>query len=452
MNGQSILSFPPDFVWGAATAAYQIEGAWNEDGKGPSIWDTFVRRPGKVYRNDTGDIAADHYHRWPQDIQLMAELGLKAYRFSVSWSRILPEGRGTVSPAGLDFYDRLVDGLLAQGIQPFVTLFHYDLPQALQDLGGWGDRETAYHFAEYAALLAQRLGDRVTGWITHNEPEVVAMNGHFTGEHAPGLQDPFMALRVAYHLLVSHGLAVQALRAALPASAQVGITLNMNPVYPASDTEADLLAAHRVDTVINRLFIEPVMLGRFPADAETIFQQMLPEPQAGDFESASAPLDFIGLNYYTRVVIRQDPDIPLVQASQIQPVGNEYSQMWEIYPQGLYDLLHEVWQKYHPAAIYITENGVPVPDGIDFDGRVRDGRRIRYLYDHLAQAHRALAEAIPLKGYFVWSLMDNFEWAHGYRMRFGLFYVDYENGLARTIKDSGRWYSQVIRQNGLTLT
>lgn len=452
MSTPSLLSFPPNFTWGAATAAYQIEGAWDEDGRSPSIWDTFVRRPGKIYRGDTGDVAADHYHRWPQDVQIMVELGLKAYRFSVSWSRVLPEGRGEVNQAGLDFYDRLVDALLAHGIQPFVTLFHYDLPQVLQDQGGWADRETANRFAEYAAILAQRLGDRVTGWITHNEPEVVAMNGHYTGEHAPGLQDPFIALRVAYNLIVSHGLALQALRAALPASAQVGITLNINPVYPASASEIDRLAARRVDTVLNRLFIEPVMHGRFPPEAEAIFHQMLPEPQPGDFEAASAPLDFLGLNYYTRLMIRHDPEVPLLEASQVLPEGNEYSQMWEIYPQSLYELLHQIWQDYRPANIYITENGVPVPDGIDFDGRVRDERRIRYLHDHLFQAHRALSDGIPLRGYFVWSLIDNFEWAHGYRMRFGLVYVDYENELRRTIKDSGRWYARVIRQNGLALT
>ena len=444
----AIQPFPAGFTWGAATSAYQIEGAWDQAGKGLSIWDTFSRQPGKTFRGATGEIAAGHYQRWPEDVRLMAELGLNAYRFSVAWARIFPAGAGPVNPAGLDFYDRLVDALLAQGIQPYLTLYHYDLPQALQDLGGWAAPETGHYFANYAHTLAKRLGDRVKAWITLNEPEVIALNGHFLGDHAPGLQDPLVALQVANNLLLSHGLAVQALRAALPGAAQVGIALNLTPVEPASPSQEDLAAARRIDAVINRLFIEPLYLGHVPQEAQELFGPFLPALSPQDLQRIAVPLDFLGINYYTRAVICHDPDIPLIQASQVQPSGSDYSQMWEIYPPGLYALLERVWNDYRPARILITENGIPVPDGLDFDGRVRDDRRTHYLAAHLVQVQRAIAAGIPVQGYFVWSLLDNFEWALGYQMRFGLIYVDFETQ-KRTIKDSGRWYAGVIRKNGL---
>jgi len=443
-----ILTFPKDFIWGVATSAYQIEGAWDQDGRGPSIWDTFSHTPGKIYQDQNGDIAADHYHRWQEDIRLMAQLGLKAYRFSISWPRILPQGKGKINPAGLDFYDRLVDGLLENGIEPFPTLFHWDLPQALQDQGGWGERQTAYYFADYASAVSERLSDRVTHWITHNEPFVAAILGHFTGEHAPGEQDISLALKATHHLLLSHGLAVQALRTSASSSLQVGITLNLETIHPASPSQEDREAAWRFDGIINRMFLDPIFRGEYPDDTLSMFQPFFKGILPGDLEQISIPINFLGINSYSRAVIRHDPDFPLVNVSQVLPVGNEYSMMWEIYPSGLYELLNRVWRDYHPSVIYITENGVPVPDDQDRDGRVRDYRRIRYLRDHIIQAHRALMEGVPLHGYVVWSLLDNFEWAYGYRMRFGLIYVDF-NSLERTIKESGRWYADVIEHNGV---
>jgi beta-glucosidase len=447
-----ILKFPPGFVWGAITSAYQIEGAWNEDGKGPSIWDTFAHTPGRIERGETADLAVDHYHRWPEDIALMEELGLQAYCFSIAWPRVLPDGAGQPNQAGLDFYDRLVDGLVAKQITPYAMLYHWDLPQALQDRGGWGVRSTAQAFSDYAHLAARRLGDRVPFWITHNEPMVAALAGHFTGELAPGIQDPSIAALAAHHLLLSHGLATQALRAELPGSARLGLILNITPTYPATDTEEDRQAAWRYDGIANRLFLDPVFKGAYPADMVDMLGPFFPEIQPGDLETIAAPLDFIGLNYYMRAVMRHDPQVPILQAAEVYrpPSGSEYSQMWEIYPPGMYDMLTRIQADYHPAAVYITENGVCVPDGVDFDGRVRDERRIRYLRSHLAQVQKAIAAGVPLKGYFHWTLMDNFDWAFGYRMRFGLVYVDFENQ-KRIIKDSGRWYARVIRQNGLDL-
>jgi beta-glucosidase len=447
MSQDSLARFPPDFIWGVATSAYQIEGAWNETGKGPSIWDTFTRKPGKIFKDQNGEIAVDHYHRYREDIQIMADLGIPTYRFSVAWPRVQPDGQGMINETGLDFYDRLVDAILEKSIRPYLTLYHYDLPQALQDLGGWPSRDTAYRFADYAGLVARRLGDRVSNWITLNEPQVSAMAGYFFGEHAPGVQNPIAALQAGYHLLLAHGLAVEALRTSLTPGAQIGIALNLNPVYPASDTEEDRQAAFRTDVVINRTFLEPLMTGHFPQAVETLFGPFFPEQQPEDMQRIGAPLDFLGINYYSRVVMRHDPDFPIINASQVFPDGNEYSQMWEIYPEGLYQLLQWVWKDYQPAHILISENGVPVADGLDLDERVRDYRRIRYLRDHLIQVHRLIQDGIPVEGYFVWSLMDNFEWAHGYSKRFGIVYVDFDS-LERRVKDSGAWYAQLIRENG----
>lgn len=440
--------FPVGFRWGTATAAYQIEGAWNEDGRGLSIWDTFSHTPGKTYHGATGDVAADHYHRWQEDVALMAELGLNAYRFSIAWPRIIPTGTGPVNPAGLDFYDRLVDALLARGIEPYITLYHWDLPQALEERGGWPVRETAFAFGEYARVVAERLSDRVTHWITLNEPWVAAMGGYFAGEHAPGRREPAAAFAAVHHLLLAHGEAVAAIRAAARRPVQVGITLNLSDVQPASASELDQAAAFRFDAALNQLFLDPLYRGAYP---EAMLPQLSTRAgliQPGDLERIAAPLDFLGVNYYSRDVIRHDPEFPVIQASAVQPVGNEYSQMWEIYPEGLYHMLTRVWRDYRPAVLYVTENGIPVADAPDADGRVRDERRIRYLRDHVAQCHRALEAGVPLRGYFVWSLLDNFEWAYGYQMRFGLIYVDYETQ-ARIMKDSGRWYAEVVRQNGL---
>jgi beta-glucosidase len=448
MTNNSFLQFPPGFLWGAATSAYQIEGSWNEEGRGASIWDTFSHTPGKTYAGHHGDVAAGHYQHWKDDVGLIAELGLQTYRFSIAWPRILPLGSGAINPAGLDFYDRLVDELLAHGVQPFVTLYHWDLPQALQDTGGWVNRQTASLFAEYAHIVAARLGDRVKYWVTHNEPLVMAMSGHLLGDHAPGIQDPFTALQVGNHLLLSHGLAVEALRAGLPGEAQIGITLNLNPFYPATESREDRLAAGRAEALMNGLFLEPLFHGRMPQELYDLFGPMLPMPSAEDLNKICVPLDFLGINYYSRVVVRHDAGMMLGQASQVHPEGSEYSQMWEIYPPGLSELLLNTWNCYHPPQIFITENGIPVPDGLDFDGRVRDYRRIHYLREHIIQVHQAIQAGVLVKGYLVWSLLDNFEWAYGYQMRFGLVYVNFET-LQRTIKESGRWYAGVIRANGL---
>lgn len=451
MTAKTFLRFPEGFLWGTATSAYQIEGVWNEDGKGLSIWDTFVRQPGKIYRGDRGDVAADHYHRWQEDIRLMVEIGLKAYRFSVSWPRVLPQGTGAVNPAGLGFYDRLVDGLLAHGIEPVLTLFHWDLPQTLQDAGGWPRRETAEHFAHYARLVCEALSDRVSVWITHNEPFVAAAAGYLMGEHAPGLQDPAAALAAGHHLLLSHGLAVEALRETARRPLRIGITLNLNPVHAASSSEADQRAARRYDGAINRLALDPLLRGSYPEDVLRLFGPVFPDVPPADLRWIAAPLDFLGVNYYSRSVVRDDPQALLVQATPVLPEGHEYSQMWEIYPPGMHELLTRIWKDYgagHPGLqILVTENGVPVPDGVDWDGRVRDQRRVRYLRDHLAQVHRAIADGVPVGGYFVWSQTDNFEWSSGYQMRFGLVYVDFDTQ-KRTIKESGRWYARVIRENG----
>jgi beta-glucosidase len=442
------ISFPPGFVWGAATASYQIEGAWQADGKGESIWDRFSHTPGKIEHGHTGDVACDHYYRWREDIGLMQELGLHAYRFSIAWPRVLPAGRGAVNAAGLDFYDQLVDGLLAAGIQPYVTLYHWDLPQALQDLGGWTNRDVAHWFADYADIVSRRLGDRVQHWITHNEPWVAAFMGEMLGVHAPGNQDLGRALATAHHLLLSHGLALEPLRANAGPAARLGVTLNLTAAYPASDRSEDEAAAQRMDGFINRWFLDPLCRGRYPEDILAQFEGQMIEPQADDMAIISRPFDFLGVNYYTRSVCKAARDEQL-QVDVVKQPGEHTEMGWEVYPEGLYDLLMRVQRDYAPGSVYITENGAAFVDLLDGEGQIRDTRREAYLRQHFAQAQRALAAGAPLHGYFVWSLMDNFEWGYGYGKRFGLVYVDYATQ-ARTIKQSGRWFSQVTRQNGLT--
>ena len=445
----NILRFPEGFVWGAATSAYQIEGGVAEGGRGPSIWDTFCRSECKVFQGHTGDVACDHYHRYAEDVELMRSLGLHAYRFSIAWPRILPEGRGEVNPEGLDFYDRLVDALLAAGIQPFATLYHWDLPQALQDAGGWASRDTVGAFCEYADAVSRRLGDRVKNWITHNEPWVVAFLGHAWGRHAPGLQDMATALQVAHHLLLSHGESVPILRENGGAGAQVGITLNLAPVHPASPAAKDVAAARRRDGYLNRWFLDPLFKGTYPEDMLALYGELAPTVRPGDMARIAAPLDFLGVNYYTRNLVRDDPESPELGSRLVTPEGAEVTEMgWEVYPQGLYELLIRLRDDYRPPAIYITENGAAFPDEATPDGRVFDPRRIAYLDGHLRQAHRAIREGVPLKGYFVWSLLDNFEWSHGYSKRFGLVYVFYPTQ-QRIVKESGYWYRRVIERNGL---
>jgi len=442
--------FPHDFMWGAATAAYQIEGGAREDGKGESIWDAFCRVPGAVRNGETGDVACDYYHRWADDVRLMSELGLRAYRFSIGWPRVLPEGVGPVNPAGLDFYDRLTDALLAANIRPFITLYHWDLPQALQDRGGWPSRESVGWFAEYVEAVSRRLGDRVHDWITHNEPWVVAMLGYASGLHAPGQRDPVAAFLAAHHLLLSHGEAVPILRRNSP-GARVGITLNLTPIHPASNTEADLAAARRKDGFVNRWFLEALYRGAYPADMLAYYGALWPLPDfpAADLARIAVPTDFLGVNYYTRHVVSHDPRGLEVQTQTVHVEGAEYTHNdWEVYPAGLSELLLRLRGEYAPPAVYLTENGAAFLDAPDANGDVNDPHRITYLRAHLLEAHKAITAGVPLRGYFVWSLMDNFEWAQGYSKRFGIVYVDYPTQ-RRLVKTGGRWYADVIRANGI---
>jgi beta-glucosidase len=440
--------FPQGFLWGSATASYQIEGAWKEDGKGESIWDRFSHTPGKVVNSDTGDVACDHYHRWPQDIAMMKSLGLQTYRLSIGWPRILPNGTGKVNPAGLDFYSRLVDGLLEAGIRPFVTLYHWDLPQTLEDRGGWPARESAYAFAEYAEVVARRLGDRVKDWITLNEPWVSAWLGYNMGVHAPGRTNMRDAILAAHHLLLGHGLAVPVIRRDSPDS-QVGITLNLSVHYPASDSEADDRAARLADGTGNRWFLDPVNKGFYPQDVIDRMGLDMSFVEFGDMQTIAAPLEFLGVNYYTRHIARSE-DIPESQnAKQTLFPGPEHTEMgWEVHPESLYVLLTRLARDYAFANYYITENGCAYVDEVGADGQVNDPKRIAYLQGHFEAAGRAIAEGVPLRGYFVWSLMDNFEWGYGYTRRFGIVYVDYETQ-ARIPKASAKWYSEVIARNGV---
>ncbi len=437
------LQFPAGFAWGAATAAYQIEGAANEDGRGPSIWDTFAHTPGRTLNGDTGDVACDHYHLYLQDVALMKELGLNSYRFSISWPRVLPTGRGVVNRAGLDFYDRLVDALLAAGIEPYATLYHWDLPQALQDQGGWLKRETCQAFADYAQVVAARLGDRVHHWITHNEPLVVAQHGYWTGFHPPAVQDSAAASQVAHHLLLAHGLALPVLRAAGDRQTQVGITLNLHPVYPASDDPADLAVARREELIYLKWFLDPLFRGAYPLDEMQAHGLEHPTVEAGDLALITQPLDFLGVNYYTRMIARGSAG-----SNELDAQAEHTTMGWEVFPDGLRVLLERVQRDYAPKAIYITENGAAFEDTLREDGTVEDERRRSYLQRHFGAAHAALQAGVPLRGYFVWSLLDNFEWTFGYMQRFGIVYTDYPTQ-QRHIKKSGYFYRDVIARNGV---
>ena len=440
--------FPLDFIWGAATASYQIEGAWQADGKGESIWDRFSHTPGKIENGDTGDIATDHYNRWPEDILLMKEMGLKAYRFSLSWPRMLPAGRGRVNQAGVDFYSRLVDGLLEAGIEPFVTLYHWDLPQALQDQGGWPNRATADAFVEYADLVTRNLGDRVKSWMTLNEPWVSAYVGYQEGRHAPGHQNLDEMLAAAHHLLLAHGTAVPVIRANVAAS-QVGIVLNLGAQVPASPSKADRAAAWQADGLLNRWYLDPLAGRGYPLDIVRLHDRPMDFVQAGDLDKIAVSLDFLGVNNYFRDVIRSTA-VPEAEnhPRTIFTEPNPTEMGWEIYPEGLYQILARVHFDYPFPAIYVTENGAAFADQVNSQGKVPDPRRIDYLHGHLEAAYRALEAGVPLRGYFVWSLLDNFEWSFGFSKRFGLIYVDYPTG-RRIPKDSAAWYRQVIANNGL---
>lgn len=445
------ISFPDGFLWGAATASYQIEGGWNEDGRSPSIWDTFSKIPGNVFHGDTGDVAADHYHHWKEDVALMKELGLPAYRFSFAWPRILPDGTGTINPKGLDFYDRLVDELLKNNILPFPTLYHWDLPQVLEDKGGWVNRQTSQYFADYASILTEHFSDRINHWITINEPFVVSMMGYHQGVFAPGIKNQTAAAAATHHLLLGHGLAVRAMRSAAKQPLQIGITLNLNNVEAASKSAEDLEAARIRDAHVNRVFLDPLFFGKYPPEVTGAMGFKFPAGYENDFPIITEPCDFLGINNYFRDVIQYDAAEVPFHYRVLQPAGSSYSEMWEIAPHGLYDLLTRLKRDYPVKSIYITENGTSVTDGVDADNRVRDARRIQYLQDYLAAVHQAIQNGIPVNGYFVWSLMDNFEWTRGYSRRFGIIFVDYENGQRRILKDSARWYSQTIRKNGFKI-
>src|SRR5919201_1308400 len=432
-------SLPRDFLWGAATASYQIEGAAHEDGRGESVWDRFAATAGKVRNGDSGEIACDFYHRYRDDVALMSELGLDAFRFSIAWPRVVPEGRGRVNQAGLDFYDRLVDELLAHGIEPFATLFHWDTPQALEDSGGWPSRATAEAFVEYAEAVVGRLGDRVHHWLTHNEPWVCAWIGHAWGEHAPGRTSETDAVAAAHHLLLAHGWAVEALKREA-SGAKVGITLNLAHAYPATGSPEDEAAAWRVDGEGNRWFLDPIFRGSYPADLLERNEVVAPFVRDGDLGAAAAPIDFLGVNNYFRFVVSAGTEGPQFVRD---PEALHTDMGWEVYPDGLHAVLARVADEYAPAAIYVTENGAAFGDVRGHDGHIHDPERTAYLESHIDAVARAVADGVPVKGYFVWSLLDNFEWAHGYSKRFGIVYVDYPT-LERVPKDSFYWYRDFI--------
>lgn len=448
------LRFPAGFLWGAATSAFQIEGATTEDGRGESIWDRFAATPGAIEDGSDGARACDHYHRWAADLDLVRELGLDAYRFSIAWPRVIPAGRGPVNRRGLDFYDRLVDRLLALGVTPFATLYHWDLPQPLQDEGGWGARATVDAFVEYAARVAERLGDRVRHWTTHNEPWCVATLGHEQASHAPGLREPALALRVAHHLLLSHGRAVPVIRARAP-GAQVGIVLLLVPTEPATPSADDRDAARWADGLFNRWYLEPLYRGAYPADAiaDRVAHGHLPAGELpfvapGDLAEIAAPTDYLGVNYYSTNTMCGEPSPGGARRSHVLTGAPRTDMGWEVRPAGLHDVLVRLHRDYQPPRIYITENGAAFSDPPDAAGRIDDQRRIAYLRDHLREAHRALAAGVPLAGYFHWSLLDNFEWSFGHTRRFGLIHVDFASQ-RRTPRASAAYYRTIATANSL---
>ncbi|HWM34373.1 MAG TPA: GH1 family beta-glucosidase [Pseudolysinimonas sp.] len=455
------LEFGPDFVFGSATASYQIEGAVHEDGRGPSIWDTFSHTPGKTTNGDTGDVACDHYHRWESDLDLLAELGLQAYRFSIAWPRIQPTGSGAVNRKGLEFYGRLVDGLLARGIRPVATLYHWDLPQALEDADGWVNRDTAYRFAEYAALVTEELGDRVHTWTTFNEPWCSAYLGYGSGAHAPGRTSGPDALAAVHHLNLAHGLAVPEIRRASTNDPALSITLNLH-VIRGEDEEAK----RRIDALANRAFLSPLLRGRYDADlledtAEVTDWAFVHD---GDLERIHQPIEVLGVNYYSTVTVKMwDGHSPRANADGHKDMGGSpwpgsgdveflvqpgpYTDMgWNIAPDGLEELLVSLHEQFPGQTLMVTENGAAFPDRVvetEHGKRVPDADRVDYLNRHFTAAHRAIARGVDLQGYFVWSLLDNFEWGYGYTKRFGIVRVDYDTQ-ERTLKDSARWYQELI--------
>jgi beta-glucosidase len=451
------MSFPEGFLWGAATSAYQIEGSPLADGAGPSNWHRFVHRPGNTRLGETGDVACDHYHRWAEDVALMKDLGLQSYRLSLAWGRILPAGTGPVNTAGLDFYDKLVDALLAAGIEPNVTLYHWDLPAALDDRGGWAHPDAPRWFADYARTAFERLGDRVAMWSTFNEPWVSVDAGYVHGVHAPGRRNLLEAGLVSANLLRAHGQAVAVYRALdagcrAQGRGRIGIVLNLEPKTPASQDPADLAAVKRTDAYMNRQFLDPLLRGRHPEGLADVYGTHRPRLSPADFALLDGSLDFLGINYYTRSVTRHDESAPPSYASTAKQPGAQYTELgWEVHPASLTDLLISLRDDYGPLPLYITENGVAFPDPApDGEGRIHDALRIEYYRSHLLAARRAIEAGVDLRGYYAWSLFDNFEWACGYEKRFGLIAVD-SRTQQRTPKDSAAFYREVIRTNGASL-
>jgi len=441
MNNHSAL--PSDFLWGAATSAFQTEGSPSADGRLPSIWDDFGRTPGAV---EGGDVACDSYRRWPEDLDLRRQLDATSYRFSIAWPRIQPTGRGPANVAGLDHYDKMVDDLLAAGIRPFTTLYHWDLPSALQHTGGWTSRDTSYLFAEYAALVADRLGDRVSEWVTLNEPVCSAWIGHLEGRMAPGIRDLRSAVHASHHLLLAHGLAVQALRSAATTTPSVGIVNNLSPCEPATDTPSDIEAAMRADGHINRWWLDPLVGRGYPADMVELYGIELPVVQ-GDMETIATPLDFLGLNYYFRQMIAADTTVATLGFRQVPVEGATTTALgWEVHPAGMEEMLLRLTKDYDAPALYVTESGSAWTDEPDANGYVADHERTAYLLDHVDAVANAVAQGAPVRGYFAWSLLDNFEWAYGYWPRFGLAYVDYATQ-RRVLKLSGETYRDLIDRN-----
>jgi beta-glucosidase len=452
------MRFPENFLWGTATAAYQVEGAVDEGGRGTSIWDTFSHTPGKVHHDDTGDIACDQDHRLDEDLNLMSELGMQAYRFSVAWPRIQPEGSGPTNQQGIDYYRRLVEGLRQRSIEPMLTLYHWDLPQALEDRGGWTKRETSERFAEYASVVYEALSDEVGSWITLNEPWVSAWMGYGLGVHAPGHKDSNKALAATHHLLLGHGLAMERMRSSGDNN-QLGVTFNLHPGHPSRNTQADREAACRVDGQANRLYLDPLFRGEYPEDVFSYYGERgadLSFVRDGDLQKISVPIDFLGINYYFRNTVRDAPveegrGVPFADlgARPVVPHAAEKTAMgWPVEPDGLTEMLVRIKDEYADVPIYVTENGRAVNDYIDPEGGVDDEERIAYLDSHFRAAHEAIERGVNLRGYMVWSLLDNFEWAEGYSKRFGIVFVEY--GTQRRVpKSSARWYSEVIKRNGL---
>jgi beta-glucosidase len=441
-------TFPDGFLWGASTSAYQVEGSPLADGAGPSNWHRFCRTPGLVKGGDTGDVACDHYRLWKDDIGWMQELGLNAYRFSISWSRVLPEGTGRVNEKGLDFYRRLVDALGEAGIEPNATLFHWDLPAALEDRGGWQNRDIAGWFAEYARVVFRALDGRVRMWATLNEPWVVTDGGYLHGVLAPGHRSLFEAPIAAHNLLRAHGAAVDVYRA--EGKHRIGIVVNLEPKHPASDSPEDVAAARRADAYMNRQFLDPLLLGHYPEELVGIFGEAWPEFPAADLDAIRRPIDFLGVNYYSRSVVKHEPKAWPVGAGRVKQPGLHTEMEWEVYPDGLAEILLWVRERYGKFPVYVTENGAALADAEPVGDLVEDPIRVAYLRDHLLAVRRAIDGGADIRGYYAWSLLDNFEWSQGFSKRFGLIRVDYATQ-KRTAKASARYYTRVIRSNGAVL-